>query len=120
LVWFSFASSEPPLYEDRKKAEAKLIKTIVALVALGGGFTLAGAWMQGQQVVWPTPEEVKWVRDTETRMEAASSGRASTVIPASRAFMKAGLDNSVIPWVKIRDIAILLGWETPDYRAIVV
>jgi hypothetical protein len=26
----------------------------------------------------------------------------------------AGLDNSVIPWLKKRDIAIL-GWETPDY-----
>jgi kynurenine formamidase len=26
----------------------------------------------------------------------------------------AGLDNSVIPWLKKRDIA-LLGWETPDY-----
>jgi len=26
----------------------------------------------------------------------------------------AGLDNSVIPWLKARDIAIL-GWETPDY-----
>ena len=26
----------------------------------------------------------------------------------------AGLDNSVIPWLKSRDIAIL-GWETPDY-----
>ena len=26
----------------------------------------------------------------------------------------AGLDNSVIPWLKNRDIAIL-GWETPDY-----
>ena len=27
---------------------------------------------------------------------------------------QAGLDNSVIPWLKKRDIAIL-GWETPDY-----
>ena len=26
----------------------------------------------------------------------------------------AGLDNSVIPWLKKRDISIL-GWETPDY-----
>jgi hypothetical protein len=26
----------------------------------------------------------------------------------------AGFDNSIIPWLKKRDIAIL-GWETPDY-----
>ena len=40
-----------------------MIKTIVAFVALGG-FTLAGAWAQGQ-VVRATPEEIKWVRDTD-------------------------------------------------------
>ena len=35
--------------------------------------------------------------------------------PGSRAGAEAaGLDNSVIPWLKARDVA-LIGWETPGY-----
>jgi kynurenine formamidase len=40
--------------------------------------------------------------------------RRATVGPWPINDAMAGLDNSVIPWLKQRDIAVL-GWETPDY-----
>lgn len=41
-----------------------MIKTIVALITLGG-FAIAGAWQQTQQAVRITPEDIKWSRDTD-------------------------------------------------------
>jgi kynurenine formamidase len=40
--------------------------------------------------------------------------RRNTLGPFNANLESAGLDNSVIPWLRKRDVA-LLGWETPDY-----
>ena len=45
---------------------------------------------------------------------AGAGGRAGQLGPWPINDAMAGLDKSVIPWLKKRDIAIL-GWETPDY-----
>jgi len=63
-----------------------------------------------------------WERKTGVRVGPGDAlvfrwgrwAREAAIGPFSTAEASAGLDNSVIPWLKARDIA-LLGWETPAY-----
>ena len=90
---------------------------ILAMLALSGGG--AAAQPSTPHPLVTQAEYDRWQKELSNwgrwgKDDEMGTLNLITLAKHKQAAALAGLDNSVIPWLKKRDIA-LLGWETPDY-----